>query len=174
MHTHGCGAVVVLVVPHPLPLCAPLKQTLLFQPPTHPCHTTLHPYTFSHVSHTRYTSHTSAFTDLQLGKFTVKLNHRRLLDAMLAIAGVPAQKFRPICRCVCVWFVCGSRCRSGSFCSCGESGVVGSHPCVYVLPCGVLCRQHQHATAATQAMHTEPALPYYHLLYHLHNIELHT
>lgn len=39
-------------------------------------------------------------TDLQLGKFTVKLNHRRLLDAMLAIAGVPAQKFRPICRCV--------------------------------------------------------------------------
>jgi histidyl-tRNA synthetase len=36
--------------------------------------------------------------DLQLGKFTVKLNHRRLLDAMLAIAGVPAQKFRPICR----------------------------------------------------------------------------
>lgn len=37
-------------------------------------------------------------TELQLGKFTVKLNHRRLLDAMLAIAGVPAQKFRPICR----------------------------------------------------------------------------
>lgn len=36
--------------------------------------------------------------DLELGKFTVKLNHRRLLDAMLAIAGVPAQKFRPICR----------------------------------------------------------------------------
>jgi hypothetical protein len=38
--------------------------------------------------------------DLELGKFTVKLNHRRLLDAMLAIAGVPAQKFRPICRSV--------------------------------------------------------------------------
>jgi len=35
---------------------------------------------------------------LQPGKFTVKLNHRRLLDAMLAIAGVPSQKFRPICR----------------------------------------------------------------------------
>lgn len=27
----------------------------------------------------------------------VKLNHRRLLDAMLDIAGVPPQKFRPIC-----------------------------------------------------------------------------
>jgi histidyl-tRNA synthetase len=37
--------------------------------------------------------------NLQLGAFTVKLNHRKLLDAMLAIAGVPAQKFRPICRC---------------------------------------------------------------------------
>ena len=37
-------------------------------------------------------------TDLQLGQFTVKLNHRKLLDAMLAIAGVPPQKFRPICR----------------------------------------------------------------------------
>eukprot|EP00878_Enallax_costatus_P014599 GHUV01015273.1.p1 GENE.GHUV01015273.1~~GHUV01015273.1.p1 ORF type:complete len:810 (+),score=288.70 GHUV01015273.1:998-3427(+) len=36
-------------------------------------------------------------TDLQLGQFTVKLNHRKLLDAMLAIAGVPPQKFRPIC-----------------------------------------------------------------------------
>lgn len=34
---------------------------------------------------------------LPLGQFKVKINHRRLLDAMLAIAGVPAQKFRPIC-----------------------------------------------------------------------------
>ncbi|KAG2423232.1 hypothetical protein HXX76_015488 [Chlamydomonas incerta] len=34
---------------------------------------------------------------LRLGAFEVKLNHRGLLDAMLAIAGVPAQKFRPIC-----------------------------------------------------------------------------
>jgi hypothetical protein len=41
-------------------------------------------------------------SDLKLGKFTVKLNHRLLLDAMLAIAGVPPQKFRPICRCVSV------------------------------------------------------------------------
>lgn len=35
--------------------------------------------------------------DLNLGEYEVKLNHRRLLDAMLDIAGVPAQKFRPIC-----------------------------------------------------------------------------
>ena len=32
--------------------------------------------------------------DLQLGQYEVKLNHRRLLDAMLDIAGVPPQKFR--------------------------------------------------------------------------------
>lgn len=36
-------------------------------------------------------------SSLPLGEFQVKINHRRLLDAMLAIAGVPAQKFRPIC-----------------------------------------------------------------------------
>ena len=35
--------------------------------------------------------------DLRLGAYEVKLNHRRLLDAMLDIAGVPPQKFRPIC-----------------------------------------------------------------------------
>jgi histidyl-tRNA synthetase len=35
---------------------------------------------------------------MTMGTFTVKLNHRKLLDAMLAIAGVPAQRFRPICR----------------------------------------------------------------------------
>jgi histidyl-tRNA synthetase len=28
------------------------------------------------------------------GGFIVKLNHRRILDAMLAVAGVPPQKFR--------------------------------------------------------------------------------
>ena len=33
-------------------------------------------------------------TDLGIGKFTLKLNHRRLLDAMLDLAGVPPQKFR--------------------------------------------------------------------------------
>eukprot|EP00201_Polytomella_parva_P013133 CAMPEP_0175049624 /NCGR_PEP_ID=MMETSP0052_2-20121109/6826_1 /TAXON_ID=51329 ORGANISM="Polytomella parva, Strain SAG 63-3" /NCGR_SAMPLE_ID=MMETSP0052_2 /ASSEMBLY_ACC=CAM_ASM_000194 /LENGTH=1000 /DNA_ID=CAMNT_0016313775 /DNA_START=268 /DNA_END=3270 /DNA_ORIENTATION=+ len=36
-------------------------------------------------------------SDLKLGPFEVKINHRKLLDAMLAIAGVPAAKFRPIC-----------------------------------------------------------------------------
>ena len=35
--------------------------------------------------------------ELSLGEYEVKLNHRRLLDAMLDIAGVPPQKFRPIC-----------------------------------------------------------------------------
>ncbi|KAL4859038.1 Histidine--tRNA ligase [Chlorella vulgaris] len=35
--------------------------------------------------------------ELRLGEYEVKLNHRRLLDAMLDIAGVPPQKFRPIC-----------------------------------------------------------------------------
>ena len=35
--------------------------------------------------------------DLDIGKYTVKLNHRKLLDAMLDICGVPADKFRPIC-----------------------------------------------------------------------------
>ncbi|EFN53142.1 hypothetical protein CHLNCDRAFT_36479 [Chlorella variabilis] len=35
--------------------------------------------------------------DLQLGEYEIKLNHRLLLDSMLDIAGVPPQKFRPIC-----------------------------------------------------------------------------
>ena len=30
------------------------------------------------------------------GGFVVKLNHRRILDAMLAIAGVPPHKFRQV------------------------------------------------------------------------------
>lgn len=34
---------------------------------------------------------------LPIGEFTIKLNHRGLLDAVLDIAGVPAAKFRPIC-----------------------------------------------------------------------------
>ena len=37
---------------------------------------------------------TEILADLGIGAFTIKLNHRRLLDAMLDIAGVPAQKFR--------------------------------------------------------------------------------
>ena len=35
--------------------------------------------------------------DLALGDYEVKINHRKILDAMLDIAGVPAAKFRPIC-----------------------------------------------------------------------------
>lgn len=34
---------------------------------------------------------------LPIGPFVVKLNHRRLLDAVLELAGVPPSKFRPIC-----------------------------------------------------------------------------
>ena len=37
---------------------------------------------------------TEILDDLGIGSYTIKLNHRRLLDAMLDIAGVPAQKFR--------------------------------------------------------------------------------
>ena len=36
-------------------------------------------------------------TDLDIGDFCIKLNHRLLLDAMMAVCGVPPQKFRPIC-----------------------------------------------------------------------------
>ena len=36
-------------------------------------------------------------TELEVGDFAVKLSHRRLLDAMLALCGVPADKFRTIC-----------------------------------------------------------------------------
>ncbi len=35
-----------------------------------------------------------ADADAPYGGFVVKLNHRRLLDAMLAVAGVPPHKFR--------------------------------------------------------------------------------
>jgi len=34
---------------------------------------------------------------LDIGEFVVKLNHRKVLDAMMDVCGVPAQKFRPIC-----------------------------------------------------------------------------
>eukprot|EP00873_Tetraselmis_striata_P016208 jgi/Tetstr1/436472/TSEL_025300.t1 len=40
---------------------------------------------------------TEILTDLSLGDFVIKLNHRGLLDTMMDIAGVPASKFRPIC-----------------------------------------------------------------------------
>ncbi len=43
---------------------------------------------------------TEILSDLPVGKFLVKLNHRRLLDAIFEISGVPAAKFRPICSAV--------------------------------------------------------------------------
>ena len=36
-------------------------------------------------------------TALPIGPFTIKLNHRRLLDAALDVAGVPSSKFRAVC-----------------------------------------------------------------------------
>jgi histidyl-tRNA synthetase len=39
-------------------------------------------------------------SDLPIGPFIIKLNHRRILDAIFEIAGVPADKFRPICSAV--------------------------------------------------------------------------
>eukprot|EP00963_Diacronema_lutheri_P006355 scaffold544_cov320-Pavlova_lutheri.AAC.69 len=36
-------------------------------------------------------------SDLEIGDFVIKLNHRKLLDACMEIAGVPPQKFRSIC-----------------------------------------------------------------------------
>lgn len=38
--------------------------------------------------------------DLNVGEFVFKLNHRKLLDAIFEIAGVPEEKFRPICSAV--------------------------------------------------------------------------
>ena len=35
-----------------------------------------------------------------MGKFLIKLNHRKLLDAIFEICGVPVEKFRPICSAV--------------------------------------------------------------------------
>ncbi len=43
---------------------------------------------------------TEILTELPVGKFQVKLNHRCLLDAIFEICGVPAEKFRPICSAV--------------------------------------------------------------------------
>jgi histidyl-tRNA synthetase len=39
-------------------------------------------------------------SDLPIGKFMIKLNHRRILDAVFELCGVPAEKFRPICSAV--------------------------------------------------------------------------
>lgn len=43
---------------------------------------------------------TEILSDLPVGNFLVKLNHRKILDAVFEIAGVPAEKFRPICSAV--------------------------------------------------------------------------
>lgn len=36
-------------------------------------------------------------TLLNIGKFEIKLNHRKLLDAMVELSGSPKEKFKPIC-----------------------------------------------------------------------------
>lgn len=43
---------------------------------------------------------TEILTSLPIGDYIVKLNHRKLLDAIFEIAGVPYDKFRPICSAV--------------------------------------------------------------------------
>jgi len=43
---------------------------------------------------------TEILGSLPIGDFVIKLNHRRLLDAILDISGVPADKFRSICSAV--------------------------------------------------------------------------
>eukprot|EP00899_Mesostigma_viride_P027773 jgi/Mesvir1/8180/Mv12480-RA.3 len=40
---------------------------------------------------------TEILSELDIGDFEIKINHRKLLDAALDIAGVPASKFRSIC-----------------------------------------------------------------------------
>ncbi|XP_059645400.1 histidine--tRNA ligase, cytoplasmic [Cornus florida] len=40
---------------------------------------------------------TELLDELNIGDYEVKLNHRKLLDGMLDICGVPAEKFRTIC-----------------------------------------------------------------------------
>lgn len=40
---------------------------------------------------------TELLDELDIGEYEVKLNHRKLLDGMLAICGVPQNKFRTIC-----------------------------------------------------------------------------
>jgi histidyl-tRNA synthetase len=39
-------------------------------------------------------------SDLPIGDFLIKINHRKLLDAIFDICGVPEEKFRPICSAV--------------------------------------------------------------------------
>ena len=35
--------------------------------------------------------------ELDLGKFIIKVNNRKLLDAIVELSGAPKQKFKPIC-----------------------------------------------------------------------------
>lgn len=35
-------------------------------------------------------------TNLEVGEFTIKLNHRKILDGVFAVCGVPADKTRTI------------------------------------------------------------------------------
>jgi histidyl-tRNA synthetase len=37
---------------------------------------------------------------INIGAFVIKLNHRKLLDGMFALCGVPEEKFRAICSAV--------------------------------------------------------------------------
>ncbi|KAK3876761.1 hypothetical protein Pcinc_018474 [Petrolisthes cinctipes] len=37
---------------------------------------------------------------LDLGDFTIKINHRKILDGLFGVCGVPLEKFRPICSAV--------------------------------------------------------------------------
>ena len=43
---------------------------------------------------------TEILSELPIGQFSIKLNHRKLLDAIFEISGVPTDKFRPICSAV--------------------------------------------------------------------------
>lgn len=43
---------------------------------------------------------TEILAELPVGPFLIKLNHRKLLDAVFEISGVPSEKFRPICSAV--------------------------------------------------------------------------
>lgn len=40
---------------------------------------------------------TEVLSSLDLGEYSVKINHRKLLDGIFAICGVPEDKFRTIC-----------------------------------------------------------------------------
>jgi len=49
------------------------------------------------MSHTTFLSF---FKQVNVGEFEVKVNHRRLLDGMFEVCGVPQEKFRAICSAV--------------------------------------------------------------------------